>query len=270
MKQLCDSIETLAMALHDGELAGDELRDVELHLIDCASCREHCEREGAAISGIRRKLAPPPTPDLLRARVMKALDAEDRATRRPLMTWALPGGAALAAIAALALFLTTGSKPSDPHRDPTSVIAGSTSRGRPLEVEGAATNQWVQRNFDPSVALPTFAAARIDQWGARLTDVLDREAVQLYYRVTTPEGVTRDAQVTIFDAQGIQIGGRRTDVNGRALLVTVYKGRSVVTYRDGRNRAYVFTSTQLAPEELTDLVGTSSLLMQVRDDERFR
>ncbi|KAB2892513.1 MAG: zf-HC2 domain-containing protein, partial [Kofleriaceae bacterium] len=63
MKQLCDSIETLAMALHDGELAGDELRDVELHLTECAPCREHCEREGAAISGLRRKLAPPPTPE---------------------------------------------------------------------------------------------------------------------------------------------------------------------------------------------------------------
>lgn len=268
MKQLCDSIETLAMALHDGELAGDELRDVELHLTECAPCREHCEREGAAISGIRRKLAAPPAPDLLRARVMKALDVEDKAARRPLTTWLLPGGAAVAAVAALALFIGA-SKPT-PTTPVEGTIAMGTTRSRPLEVEGAATNQWVQRNFDPSVALPTFANARIDQWGARLADVLDREAVQLYYRVTTVEGITRDAQVTIFDAHGIQLGGRREEVNGRVLLISVYKGRSVVTYRDGRNRAYVFTSSQLAPEELTDLVGTSSLLMQVRDDERFR
>ncbi len=268
MKQLCDSIETLAMALHDGELAGDELRDVELHLTECAACREHCEREGAAISGLRRKLAPPPTPDLLRGRVLRALDAEDRAARRPVSTWLLPGVAALAAVAALAVFVK-GSTPA-PNKDVTSIITTTTTHSNPLEVQGAATDQWVQRHYDPSVALPTFASARIDQWGARMGNVLDRQAVYLYYRVTTPEGFQRDVQVTIFDAYGIPIGGRREDVNGRGLLVSVYQGRSVVAYRDGRERAYVFTSSQLAPEELTDLVGTSSLLMQVRDDERFR
>lgn len=268
MKQLCDSIETLAMALYDGELAGDELRDLELHLTECASCREHTEREGAAISGIRRKLAPPPTPDVLRARVMRALDAEDKAMRRPLSTWLLPGAAAVAAVAALALFISA--RHPSPSRSVTDTVAMSTTRSRPLEVEGAATNQWVQRNFDPSVALPTFASARVDQWGARLADVADREAVQLYLRVTTPEGYSPDVQVTIFDARGIPLEGRRMDINGRVLQVGVFRGRSVVTYRDGRDRAYVFTSSQLAPEDLLDLVGTSSLLTQVRDDERFR
>ncbi|HUQ02405.1 MAG TPA: zf-HC2 domain-containing protein [Kofleriaceae bacterium] len=269
MKQLCDSIETLAMALHDGELAGEELRDVELHLTECAPCREHCEREGAAISGIRRKLAPPPTPDLLRARVMKALDAEDKATRRPITSWLLPAGASLAAVAALAFFVVT-SRDVAPKASVEKNIVASAARNRPPEVQGVATDQFIRSHFDPSVALPTFASARIDQWGARLTDVLDREAVQLFYRVTTPEGITRDLQVTIFDAHGIEAGGRRVDVNGRHLLVGTYQGYSVVTYRDGRDRAYVFTSGSLVPEELTDLVGTSSLLMQVRDDERFR
>jgi hypothetical protein len=269
MKQLCDSIETLAMALHDGELAGEELRDVELHLTECAPCREHCEREGAAISGIRRKLAPPPTPDLLRARVLKALDAEDKATRRPLTTWLLPSAASLAAVAALAFFVIT-SRNTAPKSTVEKTIVASAMRDRPLEVQGVATDEFVRRNFDPSVALPTFANARIDQWGARLADVLDREAVLLYYRVTTPEGIQRDLEVTIFDAHGIEIGGRRIEANGRHLMVGTYQGSSVVAYRDGRNRAYVFTSSSLVPAELTELVGTSSLLMQVRDDERFR
>ncbi len=268
MKQLCDSIETLAMALHDGELAGDELRDLELHLPECASCREHTAREGAAMSSLRRKLAPPPTPELLRPRVMRALDAEDRAARRPITTWLLPAVATIAAVAALAVFV--GARAPVPTSSIESAVARSTTRSRPLEVEGAATDQWVQRNYDPSVSLPTFATARVDQWGARLADVYDRDAVQLYYRVTTPEGFARDVQVTIFDAHGLQLGGRRAQVNGRVLLFGVYSGRSVVTYRDGRDRAYLFTSSQLGSSELLDLVGTSSLLMQVRDDERFR
>ena len=159
MKQLCDSIETLAMTLHDGELAGDELRDVELHLTECAACREHTEQQGAAMTSLRRKLAPPPTPDLLRGRVMKALDAEDRAARRPLATWLLPGAAAVAAVAALALFIST--RNPAPANSIESTIAIHTTRTRPLEVEGAATNQWVQRNYDPSVALPTLPALQL-------------------------------------------------------------------------------------------------------------
>lgn len=268
MKHLCDSIETLAMTLHDGELAGDELRDLELHLTECASCRDHVEREAVAMASLRRRLAPPPTPDLLRARITRALDDEDRAARRPLASWLLPGTAAAAAVAALAVFVVVLRAPP-PTSSVEDVVAKITTRSRPLEVEGTATSQWVQRNYDPSVALPTFGAARVDRWGARLTDVLDRDALQLYYRVTTPEGMTRDVQVMIFDAHGIELRGRRAGIDGRVLLVGTYRGRSVVTYRDGRDRAYVFTSTQLAPDELTALVGTSSLLLQVRDDERF-
>ncbi len=267
MQQLCDSIETLAMTLDDGELAGDELRDLEIHLTECESCRQHTAQQAATMSALRRRLAPPPTPDLLRARITRALDGEDRAARRPLSTWLLPGAAALAAVAALVVFV--GARTPPPNSSIEGAVAKSTTRSRPLEVEGAATNQWVQRNFDPGVALPTFASARIEQWGARLTDVLDRDAVQLYYRVTTPEGFARDVQVTIFDARGLGFQGRRAVINERVLLVGVHGGRSVVTYRDGRDRAYLFTSSQLRPQELTDLVGTSSLLIQVRDDERF-
>jgi len=268
MNNLCESIETLAMALHDGELAGAELRDLELHITECTSCRDHAAGQATAIGSLRRKLAPPPTPELLRARVRRGLDAEDRATRRPVTSWLLPGGAAVAAVAALAVFMT--SRPEIAKPSVEGMVTTNVTRSRPLEVEGAATGRWVEEHFDPSVSLPTFPSARVDQWGARLADVYGREAVQLFYRVTTPEGFTRDLRVTIFDAHDIDLKGRRVERNDRALLVGVYHGHSVVSYRDGRDRAYVFTSSQLRPEELTELVGTSSLLIQVRDDERRR
>jgi hypothetical protein len=201
--------------------------------------------------------------------VLKALDAEDKATRRPLTSWLLPSAASLAAVAALAVFVVT-SRDTAPRAGVEKTIVAAASRDRPLEAQGVATDEFVRRNYDPSVTLPTFANARIDQWGARLADVLDGEAVLLYYRVTTPEGIQRDLEVTIFDARGIEMGGKRVEVNGRHLLVGTYQHASVVAYRDGRDRAYVFTSDSLVPAELTELVGTSSLLMQVRDDERFR
>ena len=105
MKPLCDSIETLAMTFLDGELAGGDARELELHLVECGPCRGHLDQAAGEHARRRQRLAPPPTPELLRARVLRALDDEDRQQRRPLTTWLLPGGAALAAVAALAVFV---------------------------------------------------------------------------------------------------------------------------------------------------------------------
>lgn len=265
---LCESIDTLAMALHDGELAGEELRDLELHLTECASCRDAASAQATAIGTLRRKLAPPPTPDLLRAKVRLGLDAEDRAARKPLSSWLLPAAAVLAAAAALAVFVTA--RPTVTERTVEGVVASIATRARPLEVEGAAaTTRWVEQHYDATVAPPTFASARVDLWGARLTYVNDRDAVQLFYRVTTPEDFTRDLQVFVFDAHNLALGGRRVEVNGRTLHAGMYRQHAVVSYRDSRQKAYVFTSLHMSLDELVDMVGSSSLLLQVRDDERL-
>jgi hypothetical protein len=125
----------------------------------------------------------------------------------------LPGAAALAAVAALAVFVTA--RPEAAKRSVEDMVAKSTTRSRPFEVEGVATGPWVQQHYDPSVALPTFGTARIDRWGARLFDVYDREAVQLYYRITTPEDFSRDVQVTIFDAHDIGFVAAASDQRPR-------------------------------------------------------
>jgi hypothetical protein len=266
---LCESIDTLAMALHDGELAGEELRDLELHLTECTPCLDHASAQATSIGSLRRKLAAPPAPELLRAKVRLGLDAEDRAARKPVSSWLLPGAAMVAAAAALAVFVTA--RPAAKERTVDDVVATIATRSRPLEVQGAAaTSRWVERHYDANVALPTFASARVHLWGARLTNVYDREAVQLYYRITTPEEFTRDLQVIVFDARNMQFSGRRVDVNDRALLIGMNRNLAVVSYRDDRQKAYVFTSTQMSVDELVDMVGGSSLLIQVRDDERRR
>ena len=42
---LCASIDTLSMAYLDDELAAEERRELELHLVDCASCKQHLDGE---------------------------------------------------------------------------------------------------------------------------------------------------------------------------------------------------------------------------------
>ena len=59
---LCQSIDTLAMAYLDDELVSEERRELELHLLSCATCKHHVESERAEIALVRRALAPPPAP----------------------------------------------------------------------------------------------------------------------------------------------------------------------------------------------------------------
>ena len=79
---LCESIDTLAMAYLDDELAGEERHELEAHLTECAACRAHLDGERIDQQLLRRALVAPPAPDLLRAKIGRALDAEDRAALR--------------------------------------------------------------------------------------------------------------------------------------------------------------------------------------------
>jgi mycothiol system anti-sigma-R factor len=75
---LCNTIDTLAMAYLDDELAAEERHELEAHLTECASCRGTLDRERADRSMIRRALATPAAPDMLRARLSRSLDEQDR------------------------------------------------------------------------------------------------------------------------------------------------------------------------------------------------
>src|SRR5262249_2624201 len=106
---LCHSIDTLAMAFLDDELAAEERRELELHLLDWASCRKEVEGEGADCELVRKAGVAPPASAMLKARISRMLDAEDaedaRRERRRLSQWLLPGSAMAAAAAAILVFV---------------------------------------------------------------------------------------------------------------------------------------------------------------------
>src|SRR4051794_14024113 len=106
---LCSSIDTLSMAFLDDELAGEERRELELHLLECAACRAHVDAERSDLALVRGALVAPPASDLFKKRIARALDAEDaqtqQAERRRFSRYLLPGGAMMAAAAALVVFV---------------------------------------------------------------------------------------------------------------------------------------------------------------------
>jgi anti-sigma factor RsiW len=253
MKPLCDSIETLAMTFLDGELAGGEARELELHLVDCGPCRGHVDQAAGEHDRRRERLAPPPPPELLRARVLRALDDEDRRHRKPLATWVLPGGAGLAAVAALAVFIgLPRTTPTDRVVDKE--VIGAVTRNRPVEVRGPAVEPFVRDNLDRGVTLPTFYAGKVQSVGARISRVLDRDAAALNYRVDLGAR-----------GHGLPWPGEPREVGGRTLWVSQVQGWSVVKLRDRNERGFVFVSAGLSVDELADLVGQTSLIQQIEE-----
>jgi anti-sigma factor RsiW len=270
---LCQSIETLSMAFLDDELVAEERRELELHLLDCASCRQRVEAERADLSLIRKALVAPPASALFKARISRALDAEDAAAPPPAAapaappaprrwsSWFLPGSAIAAAAAALlAVFATPGA----PHSQESSDVATVVKRqGLPLEVQGAGTGPWLHANFAP-VEPPQFTAPGIALLGARLlpNGIANHDAALLQYQVVLgSERLNLTAIVlkdlrddALSDGQGYQVGDQ-------VLRVHDVKGMPAVTYINPVSHVgYVFASEHMTAEELLRLVVSTDLI----------
>jgi anti-sigma factor RsiW len=270
---LCESIETLAMAYLDDELVAEERRELELHLLSCAECKQHVESERAEIALVRRALAPPPAPGSLKVSIQRLLDAEDReamrASRRRWTRFALPGASSLAAAAAIAVFVFGRPMGDDASRG-TAVAQEAVrvqSRQMPLEVQGAATGQWLRQHFTPNVEPPQFPEPGIRLLGARLTAVAGHDAALLRYLVTMHGDQFTLTAVVIDDMRGDELSGGTPIKIGdnRVLHVHNANGIPAVTYVDssapiGARIGYTFASERLSPQELVELVVSTDLI----------
>ena len=270
---LCQSIDTLAMAFLDDELVSEERRELELHLLSCATCKHHVESERAEIALVRRALVAPPAPGALKVSIQRLLDAEDRAaTRAGRRRWsrlALPGTAALAAAAALAVFVLGRPMAEDASSGAqvAKEVVRVQSRPMPLEVQGAATGQWLRQHFAPSVEPPQFPEPGIRLLGARLTAVAGHDAALLRYVVTMGGDQFTLTAVVIDDLRGEELSGGTPIKIGdnRVLHVHDANGIPAVTYVDesdpvGARIGYTFASERLSPQALIELVVSTDLI----------
>lgn len=275
---LCQSIDTLAMAYLDDELAGEERRELELHLNDCSECKRHLETEHAELAMLRGALVAPPAPDLVKARVARALDDEDQRVagterqraRIRLGKWLLPGSALAAAAAALLVFLG-GSLSSAPKERPQTVaneVVRQQTRSLPLEVQGASTGNWVKQNF-AQIELPKFTEPGIELIGARATAVAGHDAALLRYLVNV--GVNRVSLTTVLiaDMRGDELSnGKELKVGNLVLHIHDADGQPAISYVDDNHVGYVFTSERMSTQELLELVVTSDLIGRTQQQIR--
>jgi anti-sigma factor RsiW len=262
---LCQSIDTLSMAFLDDELAGEERRELELHLLDCASCREHMDAQRADLDLVRTALVAPPASALLKARIARALDAEDaavmRSERRRWSQRLLPGAAMVAAAAAIALFVGLGGPAS--QSSALGDIARQQTERWPLEVQGDGTGPWLRAHFAP-VEPPSFTEPGIALHGARLmpNGILNHDAALLQYGVSIGESRVTLTAIVVKDLRGDELsGGQPYQVGGLILRLHNADGMPAVTYVDRYNHVgYVFASQRLTAHELLRLVGSTDLI----------
>ncbi|HEU4734592.1 MAG TPA: anti-sigma factor [Kofleriaceae bacterium] len=269
---LCQSIDTLAMAFLDDELAAEERRELELHLLDCASCRQHVDSERGDIELVRKALVAPPASALLKARIARALDAEDaaaaRSERRRWSHWVLPGSAMLAAAAAIAVFVGVGVTGSGDSPVALGDVAKQQTHSLPLEVQGASTGRWLRENFAP-VEPPQFTEPGIALLGARLlpNGIANHDAALLQYLVTVGANRLTLTAVVLKDLRGDELsGGQAYQVGDLVLHVHDANGMPAVTYVDPVDHVgYVFASERMTADELIRLVVSSDLIARAQE-----
>jgi anti-sigma factor RsiW len=272
---LCESIEPTAMMYLDDELAPEERRELELHLVDCTTCRATVDTQRTDLDMMRRVLAPPPAPDMLKARIARALDAEDReagiAARARWTRWLLPGSAVTAAAAAIVLFVGSGLRPAGQRSDVAPVaheVVRQQTRPLPLEVQGASTGPWLKQHF-AAVEPPQFTEPGFQLVGARATAVQGHDAAELRYLVSVGIDRLSLTAVLIAGLQGDALqGGEEVQVGRLKLHVYDADGQPAVTYVDENRIGYVFTSERMTAAELLSLVVRSDFIGRAQQQLR--
>jgi anti-sigma factor RsiW len=267
MSAICKSIETLAMAYLDDELAAEERHELEAHLTECSDCRARVESDRADMSMIKRSLVSPLPSDMFRARLTRALDAEvASAAKEQRSRWyryLLPGSAMVAAAAAMLLFV---GMQATPDRVATGVAQQATkhaARTLPLEVQGAGTGPWLQQHF-ASVELPHFVDPGNQLLGARLLPgaINGHDAAALSYQVTKSGNPFILSVLVVRDLSDDEMrDGTPLRVNNRTVYVLPSPdGQAVVSYVDRNRMGYMFMAPELTVNELVWLVGRTDLV----------
>ncbi len=265
-RQVCDSIDTLSMSYLDDELAAEEKRELELHLLECNACRDHLGEERQEVELLRQRLAMPAVPELVRAKVTRLLDREDAQIGRALLKervsrWLLPGASIAVAAAALLVFVFLRAPDQAlpfgrvvANRQPAALVA----RGE------APTQSWLQQQIAGTVA-PRFEG--IDLMGGNLiTNDEGRTTARLVYEVSTPGPRRFQLEAFVFRARSGEFdGGRQYEYAGRILHVSEVKGQPAVGFLDGNGIGYVFVSRDLSESMLLELVCSSDLIDRARD-----
>lgn len=192
----CAELDRL-QAYCDGELDATAAQAVTDHLTDCTACRAACAALDEARAMVKG-MPPMQTPAALRARIDRALDAEDRARGRagrsqPGAGWRLPGfwwgglsGVAATLVAGVVAFWALALPLANPLVDDlVTAHVGSLESGHPIEVVSTdrhTVKPWFAGRVDVSPAVADFDAKGYPLVGGRIDTIGAQRAAVVVYR----------------------------------------------------------------------------------------
>lgn len=280
MPDPCTDIHNALSTYLDAELQGSELQEFERHLTLCEPCGDMLAAAEREHLSLRRHLATPPqAPDLLRQRIMNALEEEDETQRnqqrRHWLAWTLPNGAAVAAAAALMLFLWTDFQTAEVPAVNSSQVTKDAARQHinesPLVVIGdrSAITRSAARFMDAPVVAPRFSSTEIRLLGWKPGQLNGKQSANFVYEVPRRTGKHQVSvhAVARHDLHERSLSGqKRLEFDGAILWIDSAYGFNTVTYKGVHGVAYVFSS-DMKLEELVHLV-TNSDIINMLDQER--
>lgn len=278
MSNPCSDISKLIPTYLDGELAESELLSFEHHLADCEGCDREVEQEREFLDRVRESLAAPPASDTLRARLRRALDAEEeqmaRESRRERWAWVLPGTATLAAAAALLVFVFDIAQPASNENQVASEAAAPAPQTPAAALGvGSASRGDIARSarefLRMPVRAPRFASAEADLRGWQPIRRRGHDTALFVYEVRRGTESHR-LEVQTLDARNLDLrSAERRVVRGTEVWVAKTPGVSSVSYQDPSGVGYVFTS-YMDTDDLVNLVVQSDLVERVNERLRDR
>lgn len=261
----CAEVQRFCDAFVDGEFGDVERAELETHLTACVPCEELVREQLAWKRAVKDAAPREQAPDVLRARMRVALDAEPSPgvlaaldalplaqseavpERRSLFTRSLPYAAA--ASVALMLVVSRGR-----HAGVTEDVIAKHSRNLPMEVQGRSdeVRRWYADKVDFPVRPPTFGNVRqVALRGGRLANVRERQAAYLLYDMNGNK-----VSVFIFDPGELPLEARRhTVVGNREVYLDGERGYNVALYRD--NGVGYAIASELDQDQMLKLVSAA-------------
>jgi anti-sigma factor RsiW len=269
MKVDCRDIQPLFGAYLDGELTEREIEDIDSHGETCADCAQALREEAVFLTRIKKELATPPAPEDFKKRLAQKLDGVDRevktAVRRQRIAWALPGGSALAAAAALVLFVvskTSGIGGMQSASITQDVVTQRFEQPAPVVRTGSRPEltRVAQDQVHIPIRPPRFAHSGVELKGIYTSNVQGRNAAVFVYDFVRG-GKHSAVYMYAFDARGLDFRTSESRIlDGRELFLSEIRGMGTVSYKDEQQVGYVFMS-DMSPNELEELVRHSDLLL---------
>src|SRR3569833_788304 len=264
---LCESIDTLAMAYLDDELASEVCRVFVFFFFVCFVCPAEVEGARADQALIQTSLVAPRMTDTMRMRLVKSLVVVVLVSSfalclRRFSLLALLGAAIAAAAAAILVFVGVNVKPESQSSAIAQAAVHQQTRALPLEVQGPRTSDWVRQYA--AVAPPEVEAPGGSQLlGARMLPggINGHDGTLLSYDITVGG---RHVVLSLLVIQGVcpeeMQDGEEVDAGGRMVHIIQSNSHNAVTITDANHRGYMFMADELPIADLISLVGRTSLV----------